>query len=448
MPLVHNTCGTPSFTRALLLLQRLVLIGIAIGTLSSCAAIKALLPAQREATHRAEEIRVRQLEVMRFADEYSGRVLDVTTHYQMSATTPEDRLYAQEWKLQQSNAAYTIASGPDGLINAVDMAVLATLSRMVIEDLWTRTARAERVRPMKDEYEKLEQESWELLRRHLTDPQIEQVRDIIVRWRKKNPGIRTVGFIHFSEIAKSIGIPSTEQTQEPGSLFSLIGIDPFTSLDPAVREVTKTRALAERALYYVQRMPRLVRMETQELLYQMTVLPEAKSALAALDRASLIGSTTDQLAKSLPEVLSQQREALVSQILQELDNRRATVTAVSGDIRSTLQAGTNTANAVHATVDMLDRMIEHEKVGQAPAGQPSSHPFDVREYTQMLQQLDQTARELNTATRELGGVLPAVRTLVNETLDRLFLRIILLVFVCLLALLAYHALATRISRVR
>lgn len=180
----------------------------------------------------------------------------------------------------------------------------------------------------------------------------------------------------------------------------------------------------------------------------MTVLPEAKSALAALDRASLIGSTTDQLAKSLPEVLSQQREALVSQILQELDNRRATVTAVSGDIRSTLQAGTNTANAVHATVDMLDRMIEHEKVGQAPAGQPSSHPFDVREYTQMLQQLDQTARELNTATRELGGVLPAVRTLVNETLDRLFLRIILLVFVCLLALLAYHALATRISRVR
>ena len=34
----------------------------------------------------------------------------------------------------QSTAAYTIASGPNPVVNALDMIVLATLSRMVVED--------------------------------------------------------------------------------------------------------------------------------------------------------------------------------------------------------------------------------------------------------------------------------------------------------------------------
>jgi hypothetical protein len=191
-------------------------------------------------------------------------------------------------------------------------------------------------------------------------------------------------------------------------------------------------------------------MQVQELLYQVAVLPEGKSVLAALDRASLVGSATDQLAKSLPEVLSQQREALVSQLMQELDNRRATVTAVSGDIRSTLQAGTDTANALHATLDTWDRMtarMAREKTQQAPSGQPASRPFDIRDYTHMLQELDRTTQDLNTLSRQLDSALPTVRTITQEILDRLFLRLILFVFVCLLAGLAYRALAARISRV-
>jgi hypothetical protein len=66
---------------------------------------------------------------------------------------------------------------------------------------------------------------------------------------------------------------------------------------------------------------------------------------------------------------------------------------------------------------------------------------------QTLQELDQTTRELNALTRELHSDLPAVRTIAKEVMNGLFLRLILFVCVCLLAGLAYRALAARISRV-
>jgi hypothetical protein len=290
------------------------LTGIATSVLASCTTIKAMLPAQREANRRAESARLLQLRVMRFADEYSGRVVEAATTYQLTRKTPEDRLYVQEWKVEQTDAAYTIGSGPDGLANALDMVVLATLSRMVIDDLWTTSAHAEVVRPVMETYARLEEESWRLLLGQISDAQTAQVRDIIARWRQRNPRVRSVGYVHFTEFARSIGEPLPGEAEKPESVFSLLGLDPFTSLDPAVREMAQSRELAERAIYYVQRMPRLLRMETQELTIQMTVLPEGKSVLADVDRASLVGSAADHLAKSLPTIISEQREALISQL--------------------------------------------------------------------------------------------------------------------------------------
>lgn len=444
MLFANNTSGARPFTRASLLLQCIVLIGIA-GVLAACSTTS---PAQREANHRAEAAHLLQLRVMRFADEYSGRVVEVTTRYQISAKTPEDRLYAQEWKVEQSDAAYTIASGPDGLTNALDMVVLATLSRMVIEDVWTESFHAALVRPVRETYGKLEQESWILLDGQLTESQTAQVRDIIDRWRRQNPEIRSVAFIHFTEFAKSIGVPVSEEAQAPNNLFSLLGIDPLRDLDPAVREVAQTRALAERSIYYVQRMPRLVRMEVQELTYGMTVLPEAKAVLADLDRASLVGSASERLVRSLPEVLSEQREALISQVMQELDSHRSGMTAATSDIRSTLQAGTDTANAVHGTLETWDDItarMARDRVERTRAGE-HVHRFDIRDYTQMLQELNQATQQLNALTRQLDSSVPALRTTTKELLNQLFLRLLLLVFVCLLAALAYRALAARISR--
>jgi hypothetical protein len=123
------------------------------------------------------------------------------------------------------------------------------------------------------------------------------------------------------------------------------------------------------------------------------------------------------------------------------------MTEASADLRSTLQAGTATANALRGTLESWDRMTAHmaqEGVERTREGQPT-RPFDVRDYTAMLQQLDQTTRQLNTLTRQLNSDLPALRATTNGVIDRLFRWLILFVLVCLLAAMVYRALAARIS---
>jgi hypothetical protein len=64
----------------------------------------------------------------------------------------------------------------------------------------------------------------------------------------------------------------------------------------------------------------------------------------------------------------------------------------------------------------------------------------------MLQELNQVTQQLNALTRQVDSSVPALRATTKETLDQLFLRLFLLVLACLLAALAYRALAPRISR--
>jgi len=90
--------------------------------------------AHQESERRAVQLQELQLKVMRYSDEYSGALADPLARFSAQAVSPEERLLAQTWRLSQATAAYTIASGPNPVVNTLDMIVLATLSRMVLED--------------------------------------------------------------------------------------------------------------------------------------------------------------------------------------------------------------------------------------------------------------------------------------------------------------------------
>jgi hypothetical protein len=164
--------------------------------LPGCATIQQMLPAQREARERAEQTHELQLRVMRFADGYAGRTREVLGSYQATATRSEDRLNAQDWKLQQAESAYTIASGANAVANVLDMIVLATLSRIVIEDYWIAEHGDERARPVLETHRELEQGAWDLLKDALTDAQAAEFREIITGWREEHPQVRSVAYIH------------------------------------------------------------------------------------------------------------------------------------------------------------------------------------------------------------------------------------------------------------
>ncbi len=428
--------------------------------LSGCALVDRWNPSKRAAHERAQQLQSLQLSVMRFADEYVGLTREALNQFQADSQNPEERLNVQNWKIQQATAAYTIASGPNPVNNALDMVVLASLSRIILDESWVGEqyggARAD---PVRETYRTVETDAWQLLRGILTDEQTVRLRELLARWRVEHPNVRVVADIHFRDFAELIGAPSGAEGKSGGTnLFSMLGIDPFTTLDPAVREIAQSRELAERSIYYMQRAPALLDMQVERLTYQFAVMPETKALLGDAQRVSLVGSASDQLVRTFPEVIAREREALIAQLVHTINDDNATIGSLAAQLRTTLQAGTETANAVHGTLDVFERIKAQfgPKPGE-PIAQEKGPPFDIRQYTEMLREATNTSRELNTLAQRADALLPALRTATqdasghaNKVLDHLFFLLLLLILAvaaaALLAALAYRRLTVRYNR--
>ncbi|HEU4778543.1 MAG TPA: hypothetical protein VFS58_01540 [Steroidobacteraceae bacterium] len=432
-----------------------VLIAWAAGGVSGCSAFQKMTPGSREATMKAQQAHDLQFKVMRFADEYAGGVNESLGRMQKSAITAEERLALESWKLQQAESAFTIASGPNWTANAVDMVVLATLSRMVLEDVWVKETYGERARPAVEAHVRLEKRAWELAAEFLTQDQQSRLQQFIEEWRRQNPEVRAVGYIHFNDFSRAVKSASAAEAKKSDSLFSLLRIDPFNSLDPAVREITETRQLAERTIFYLQRTPGLLDMQIERMAYAFAVMPETKALLADLERASRLGTAAEQLVATLPQTLANERHALIAQLMGELEARRGAVAEITGELRATLEAGTDTANALRATLDSFDRITARFAAKPEDAAtKEKGPPFDIRQYTQMLQELAASTRELNALVTRVDGSLPAVQQAtsnVTANMERLttqlFWRLAILLVGCIVlttaAAVAYRAIVSR-----
>lgn len=425
--------------------------------LAGCTLIDQYSPSKREARKQAAQLQALQLTVMRFADEFVGRTGQAIANAQTDAESPEDRLLTQNWRVQQATAAYTIASGPNPLGNAVDMVSLVALNRMMLEEPWVTDRFGARIKPVQETYQRLETDAWNILDGVLSDAQIARLKEIMARWRADHPEVRSVSYVHFQDLADSVGAGQSGGGAQGGGLFSMLGIDPFSSLDPAVREISQSRALAERTIYYLQRAPQLLDMQIVRLTYQFAVMPENKALLADAQRVSLVGSASDQLVQTLPSLLDRQREALIAQLVGVLHQESASVSALTTNLRSTLEAGTDTAKAVHGTLDVVERITGQFTGKPTTPAAEKGPPFDIRNYTEMLREATAASRELDELAQRTDSLLPVLRVATQDTasrvdgiLNHLFWLAVLLVLVAtatvLLAALAYRRLVARDRR--
>ena len=425
--------------------------------LAGCTLIDQYSPSKREARKQAQQLQALQLTVMRFADEFVGRTGQAIASAQSDSESPEDRLLTQNWRVQQATAAYTIASGPNPLANAVDMVSLVALNRMMLEETWVTDRFGARIKPVQETYQRLETDAWNILDGVLSEAQIARLKEIMARWRADHPEVRTVSYVHFQDLADSVGAGQSGGDAQGGGLFSMLGIDPFSSLDPAVREISQSRALAERTIYYLQRAPQLLDMQIVRLTYQFAVMPESKALLGDAQRVSLIGSASDQLVQTLPSLLDRQREALIAQLVGVLQQESASVSALTTNLRSTLEAGTDTAKAVHGTLDVVERITGQFTGRPATPAAEKGPPFDIRNYTEMLREATVASRELDALAQRTDSLLPVLRVATQDTasrvdgiLNHLFWLAVLLILVAtatvLLAALAYRRLVARDRR--
>ena len=399
-----------------------------------------LIPRRGEeaAFERATQLQALQAEIMRFADEYVGRMSGSVARFQTDASSAAARLAAQDWKVSQATSAYTIASGSNPIASALDFVVLATLSRMVMEDLWVRTEYGPRARSVYDVHQQLETLSWALTEDVLTEDERQRVRAMIDDWRAVNPTVTAVAYIHFADFVQSI---DQREARPDATLLGLVGLDPLSDLDPAVHELAQTRQLAERAIYYAQRTPSLLDMQIERLTYQLAVMPEARELLSDIDRASRAVEEAGSLASALPDVVAREREAAIDQFMTALFEQEHQARALAIELRELFEAGTVTSESLNATVHSLNSLLARVMPTSDGSAQSisASKPFDIAEYTEAAREFAATTRELENLIRSFDSSTPAVTAATRqafaearELVDYVFWRVAALLVLSLL----------------
>jgi hypothetical protein len=287
------------------------------------------------------------------------------------------------------------------------MLVFTKLSRMVIEDRWVGELYGARADGLLAAHKALESRAWSFAPSLLSPAQIEELRSGIETWHRKNPLGRAVPFIHLEDFAFATNATLTGTTSS-GSIFSFLGIDPLSNLDPAVREIAQTRQLAERAVYYAQRAPKLISMEAQRLAFELAMTPESVGLLQNVDRVGGAAQTAGNLAADLPRLFAEERSAAIEQLTGILDQRQGELQALAVELRSALEAGGSTSDSVRETIVTLDTLLARFDRPASANSRADTRPFDVTEYTEALRVLGETAQHLQVLLAQADGKLPAL----------------------------------------
>ena len=413
-------------------------------------AVRAVTPGQK-GKQAPDPVEVQQ-QLLRFADEYSTRMVIGVDKLRRGTNAP-DPAEILKWKIALGTETVSIAAGQNAVANLLDMTVFVTMMRTALEERWQPEVFGDSTRPMLESSRNGETEIWRLVGTILTPEQQAELRRSIDLWHSQNPLPESVLAVSSLGIASQLAEASKDNAAKSGSVFSLLKVDPLSGLDPAVREIAQTRMFAERALFVTQKMPMLLRWQTELLTINATETPAMQQLVSNSTQIAASVERVSRVAEQLPGQVSTERE----EILKALQ-------AQEKDVTSLMTSGTQMSDSLNTTLTTLDALMKRFGVGETNnAGPPKTNaePFRIQDYTQTAAQLEATARQLtellvtldqtlgstNLAklSAQVGPVVQQAQTGGREIVDYAFWKGILLVVVALLAALIYRFLVARMS---
>ncbi|HEY8159865.1 MAG TPA: hypothetical protein VIF10_14290 [Methylobacter sp.] len=314
-------------------------------------------------------------------------------------------------RINTTNDILAIVTGANTYANLLDMAILASLNRMNVEDYWIPKLYGESAKPYLLASQQIEKEIWQIAATTLKEEQLSELRAAIKTWHEQHPTVRSpsdTGALGFaSEVAQS------NRSSRPGitsSVFNLLSIDPLMGLDPATRELANTRLFAERGLFLARHMPTLIRWETELLAINTAEMPQMEKLLANTSQLSESADRFSQTAESLPGFISAERQ----QIVHALEAQQPGLTSLAAQTEKALDAGTQMSNASTATLKTFQDVVRQL---QASPSSPNAEPFRINDYAAAVAQI-------NTAAQDLVKLLQAFdQTLAPGKLDVLSARL-------------------------
>ena len=230
---------------------------------------------------------------------------------------------------------------------------------MVIEDSIVPRFPSESA-PLLAMHRQLEEEAWELTDDfHDREPDPGFPRHRREMARPQSSRHTSVVFVHFLDFASEIGRPAPGEAARRGNLFGLIGLDPLAGLDPAVRQIEQTRLLAERMIYYMQRVPYVVNLQVDRMTSELLLRPEVRELLADTDRVSRSMERFAGVAEDLPATIARERQAIIDQFSNVLVAQEATLRPMLVELRQALEAGDGMAGSVDGVVKSIDTLLAH-----------------------------------------------------------------------------------------
>lgn len=384
------------------------------------------------------EARRMQAEVMDFADDLTVRLAESVDDIEAVAQNIESRIIAHRIKYTVAHGATVIASAQNSRIALVDMMVMITLQRALIEQNIVPGRFGPEADRLRAVFATSEAEIRRLAAAALTPEQLAEVDLLVQRWLEENPDRRYAAYVRFSDFADTRQVAAGKAgSGRPSNVLGLLFLDPLSSLDPTTREIEQTRLFAERALYFFQRMPVLVSWQTELLFIDTVSEPEIRQIVEnAATTSAAVAKVSEELATfraEAPDLIAREREATMAHVDRIVDEQRragidqalaglraereATIRqlaeeqerlgAVVADLRGAIEAGTTLSESLERTAGGFSELAT--RLGLDEPRAPDSEPFRIQNYTEAIREASNAAERLNElAGSLLGATSPEV----------------------------------------
>jgi hypothetical protein len=440
-------------------------VAICVAAVVSCASSGGSSGARADALAAAESSRKTQQQVqselMAFADRFFAETLEVAKTLERTLHTPEGRYNAAGARLLALIVTADIAASPNPGGAVLDMCVYVTLKRMVWQEHWVPEVYGEDAgRKVLDMYRELEHDIWVIAASIYTPEQIDEVERLIDDWRSRHPDTVSVDFVRLAELGDARQVQNLMDAGRPGGMLAPV--------KEANRNIEEMRLLAERLTFMVTRMQLMVSLQVDMASTKLATQPEVRQLL---EDSRTFAEVTDRAAEAFATLvadLPEERRAAIDQILTGLSEQReqifADLGAEGGELRPALRDFRDTLETARELAAVLGETIREGDVlvGRMLEGDPEARPFDILEWQATLAEGAATAREIQVALQSIERILGSADSedgmnpiieganrledeVVDEIIDRAFLRGVELIVLFFVVLALYRLLMRRLA---
>ncbi|MGW8369773.1 MAG: hypothetical protein ACWGPN_13990 [Gammaproteobacteria bacterium] len=344
-------------------------------------------------------------QLLRFAARYGTRIALATDQMRASASTSSEELLFLRWRNVSNASMLDIATGRNTISNLLDMIVMTTLTRLVLESYWApEVFGIEESAPLLEAYRVLENEIWQIGAQVLDQEQQGSLRSIINDWHRDNPDQTYPWYIRLDEFSgqRAADIQRVEQTG------GLLGIK------AATQTVDEVRLLAERIMFYLEHAPTLTTQAFEETVFEFFETPQIKTTAGDVSRFVDVSGELVDVARALPD----EQFAVLDQFSELLSTQREELFAALEGTGTQAEA---TLSEARGALEALERIMLLSGAGKE---KDPERRFDIQDYVTMAAEASDAAQELRLvmdgAERLAGSTVWSDRDSgINVLVDRL-----------------------------